>query len=74
MQLSVDRLVLRWRDLDMSLGRKDLKPFEMERVQEANTLWLNYMAVCEAVSSRRGAHLWEHPADPGIHPFPSVCR
>lgn len=61
---------LRFRD--QLWGRKDLKPFEMERVQEANTLWLNYMAVCEAVSSRRGAHLWEHPADPGIHPFPSV--
>ena len=61
---------LRFRD--QLWGRKDLKPFEMERVQEANTLWLNYMAVCEAVSSRRGAHLWEHPADPGTHPFPSV--
>ena len=61
---------LRFRD--QLWGRKDLRPFEMERVQEANTLWLNYMAVCEAISSRQGAHLWEHPADPGVPPYPSV--
>ncbi len=61
---------LRFRD--QPWGRWDLKPFEEERVQEANTLWLNYMAVSEAVSSRQGAHLWEHPADPGTDPYPSV--
>ena len=46
-------------------GRGDLKPWELARVKEANTLWLNYMATC-------GAHLWEHPADPEEEPFPSV--
>ena len=61
---------LRFRD--QLWGRNDLKPFEMERVLEANTLWLNFMAICESVSSRAGAHLWEHPADPGEPPFPSV--
>lgn len=30
------------------------------------------MAVCEAISSRQGAHLWEHPADPGVPPYPCV--
>lgn len=53
-------------------GRGDLKPWEFARVKEANTLWLNYMTTCEGVSSRGGAHLWEHPADPEEEPFPSV--
>lgn len=30
------------------------------------------MSVCEGVSIRGGAHLWEHPADPGQDPYPSV--
>eukprot|EP00438_Fugacium_kawagutii_P028962 Skav210523 [mRNA] locus=scaffold3045:172599:178253:+ [translate_table: standard] len=53
-------------------GRPDLKPWEAERVAEANTLWLNYLATCEGVSMRGGAHGWEHPADPEEEPFPSV--
>ncbi len=53
-------------------GRPDLKPWEKSRLDESNILWLNYMSVCEGVSSRSGAHLWEHPADPGEDPYPSV--
>lgn len=53
-------------------GRADLEPCEKARVQEANTLWLNYMAICERISSRGGAHLWEHPADPGGPPYASI--
>lgn len=53
-------------------GRDDLRPWEFARVKEANLLWLNFMATCEGVSSRGGAHLWEHPAEPEEEPFPSV--
>ena len=53
-------------------GRPDLKPWEKLRLDESNVLWLNYMSVCEGVSIRNGAHLWEHPADPGEDPYPSV--
>ena len=53
-------------------GRPDLKPWEKSRLEESNVLWLNFMSVCEGVSSRYGAHLWEHPADPGENPYPSV--
>lgn len=53
-------------------GRPDLKPWEKARLDESNILWLNYMSVCEGVSIRGGAHLWEHPADPGQDPYPSV--
>ena len=53
-------------------GRADLFPAERVRVEEANVLWLNFMAVAEAVASRGGAYLWEHPSDPGCSPFPSI--
>ncbi len=53
-------------------GRHDLWPHELERVREANTLWINYMSVCENVAARGGAWLWEHPADPGHSPYASV--
>ncbi len=53
-------------------GRADLYPAERLRVEEANMLWLNFMSVAEAVASRGGAYLWEHPADPGCSPYPSV--
>lgn len=53
-------------------GRPDLRPGEKVRVHEANTLWVNFMATCEGVSARGGAHLWEHPADPGEEPYASV--
>ena len=46
-------------------GRKDLTTCEEARVREANGLWLHYMAICESVSGQGGAHLWEHPEDPG---------
>lgn len=53
-------------------GRQDLTPWEFQRVRESNDLWINYMAICESVSTRSGGHLWEHPADPGVDPYPSV--
>ena len=33
---------------------------------------VNLMALCEAVSSRGGAHFLEHPTDHGRDPFPSL--
>ena len=53
-------------------GRCDLRPHERARLEEANTLWINYLSVCEGVGARGGAWLWEHPADPGVSPFPSI--
>ena len=53
-------------------GRSDLRPHERERVQEANTLWLNFLAVAEAVGCRGGGYLMERPADPGCDPYPSI--
>ena len=41
-------------------------------MQEANTLWINFMATCEGASVRGGGHLWEHPADPEEEPYLSV--
>ena len=53
-------------------GRRDLTHSERERVEEANLLWLNFLAMAEAVASRGGSYLWEHPADPGCDPYPSI--
>ncbi len=53
-------------------GRGDLRPHERCRVNEANTLWINYLAICESVGMRGGAWLWEHPDDPGCSPYPSI--
>lgn len=53
-------------------GRADLRSYERERVEEANDLWVNFWAMCEAVSLRGGCYLMEHPADPGQDPYPSM--
>eukprot|EP00438_Fugacium_kawagutii_P007847 Skav210112 [mRNA] locus=scaffold2194:65749:67815:+ [translate_table: standard] len=53
-------------------GRHDLRPHERERVLEANILWINFLTVAEAVASRGGGYLMEHPADPGCDPYPSI--
>lgn len=53
-------------------GRHDLRPAERARVQEANLLWLNFFMLAEAVASRGGGYLMEHPADPGVEPYPSI--
>lgn len=50
-------------------GRGDLRPHEKERVEEANDL---FWMMCDAVSLRGGAYLMEHPADPGMDPYPSM--
>ena len=53
-------------------GRPGLRPHERVRLEEANTLWINYLTICEGVGARGGAWLWEHPADPGVSPYPSI--
>ncbi len=53
-------------------GRGDLRPYEKERVEEANELWINFWMMCDTVSARGGAYLMEHPADPGMDPYPSM--
>ena len=53
-------------------GRPDLRAHERARVEEANALWLNFLAMAECVAVRGGGYLWEHPADPGVSPYPSI--
>ena len=53
-------------------GRDELTRWERSRVAEANVLYLNSMALMERTSSRGGLHWWEHPADPGEDPYPSI--
>ena len=33
---------------------------------------LNFLSIAEAISMRGGAHLMEHPQDPGEDPYPSI--
>jgi hypothetical protein len=42
---------------------------ERSRVTEANVLWMRSLALMEQASRLGGAHLWEHPQDPGHDPF-----
>ena len=53
-------------------GRAGLTTAESGRLREANRLWLHFMMACEKVSARGGCHLFEHPQDPGVEPFPSI--
>ena len=53
-------------------GRPGLKAHEQARVDEANTLYKHSMALCDRISLYGGGFLWEHPKDPGEHPFPSI--
>ena len=71
----------RKRDLDRCAGeaphvwglpRAELTEREWQRVEEANTLIINLLTLCEGVSSRGGVHLLEHPRDPEEEPFPSI--
>ncbi|CAE7462480.1 unnamed protein product [Symbiodinium microadriaticum] len=52
--------------------RGGLTTAESGRLREANRLWLHFMMACEKVSARGGCHLFEHPQDPGVEPFPSI--
>ena len=52
-------------------GLRDLSCYEAARVAVANQLYVNFMALCEAVSLRGGGHAIEHPLDRGA-PFPSL--
>ena len=47
-------------------------PPERKRINEGNTLMVNFLSACEALSTRGGVHLLEHPDDPGIEPHPSI--
>ncbi|OLP75372.1 hypothetical protein AK812_SmicGene44843 [Symbiodinium microadriaticum] len=53
-------------------GRPGLKAHEQARVEEANTLYKHSMALCDRISLYGGGFLWEHPKDPGEHPYPSI--
>ncbi|CAE7522621.1 unnamed protein product, partial [Symbiodinium microadriaticum] len=53
-------------------GRPGLKVHEQARVEEANTLYKHSVALCDRISLYGGGFLWEHPKDPGEHPFPSI--
>ena len=46
-------------------GVPKLRPGERDRVRMANDCATNALIFCEAVSSRGGGHLWEHPRDRG---------
>ena len=52
-------------------GLPNLTAAEAARVAEANTLWLNSMALCEAVANVGGTFLGERPEDRGP-PIPSL--
>ena len=45
-------------------GRPDASRYEKQHLSIANTLMMNSLISCEAVASRGGAYLLEHPADP----------
>ena len=61
---------LRFRD--QFLGRQDLRGWEAEFVTEANVLLFNFLGLCEDVRAQGGGFLIEHPADPGVVPYPSI--
>ena len=61
---------LRFRDCPW--GRPDLTAAESALVATANTLWINFLALSEAVVKAGGAYGLEHPADPGVPPFASI--
>ena len=61
---------LRWRSEPW--GRKDLTPAEQRRVEYANTLWINFFSLADAVVEAGGAYGLEHPEDPRVEPFPSI--
>ena len=56
---------LRYREICL-WGRPDLTKVEQAHVALANVLALNTLALMESASTRGGAHLLEHPADPLI--------
>ena len=53
-------------------GLQGLSGFERQRVASSNQRYINFMALCEAASSRGGARGWEHPDDREVHPYPSI--
>ena len=57
---------------DQPWGRLDLTASEHDRVTEANTLMVNFLALCEACATRGGLFLLEHPKDPEVPPFPFI--
>ena len=53
-------------------GLPGLRSFEQARVSEGNVLMINTIGQFEGISCNEGVHLMEHPADPGMDPFPSI--
>ena len=60
------------RTRDCFWGLDDLTDAETSRVVVSNRLYMHFLALCEAASSRGGMHGWEHPADRGAPPYPSI--
>ena len=55
------------------LGRPRLQRNEQAKVNEANILMQHFLAMCEGVSLRGGAHALEHPEDPGDVAHDGLC-
>ena len=53
-------------------GRSDLRGHEKVVVAESNKIYIHFLAICEKTSLAGGAHLWEHPEDRGVDPYPSL--
>lgn len=49
-------------------GRDDLRPWEKKAISCGP-----FFAMAEAMRTRGGGYLMEHPADPGRDPYPSIC-
>ena len=57
---------------EFAWGLPNLWPGERARLRMANDCTSNALIFCEAVSSRGGGHLWEHPRDRGYDPYASI--
>ena len=62
---------LRFRDCFWT-GRADLTSHEKQRLASANQLYINWIAIAEAVVRAGGFFLHEHPADRRQAPYPSL--
>ena len=43
----------------------------MARLKSANLLLVNFLGLCEILHGVGGLFVFEHPADPGVPPYPS---
>ena len=56
---------------EFSWGRADATEAEALRLKSANVLLVNFLGLCEIIHGVGGLFLFEHPADPGVEPYPS---